>query len=109
MKLLIRAHQHDAARPDTALTVPASVSVITTDVVIVGSGADCAIVAHALARDDVRTVVLERGRRWTVNEFRTSHPIDRYAGLYSSAGTTIGWYDQSLALTIGGGRQHYCR
>src|SRR5262249_40033573 len=86
--LLARAQQHDPARPDAALTVISATdhpSVITTDAVIVGSGAGGAMAARTLARAGFDTVVLEEGRRWTVQEFRTIHPIDRYAGLYRGA------------------------
>lgn len=90
--LLARAQAHDAARSDAALDItasPDSPSVVTADVVIVGSGAGGAMTARTLARAGLRTVVLEEGRRWTVREFRTTHPIDRYAGLYRGGGATI--------------------
>ncbi|AKN18280.1 oxidoreductase GMC-type [Mycobacterium haemophilum DSM 44634] len=103
-ELFARAHEHDPARPDAALTVTQSTdsaSVITADAVIVGSGAGGAMVARTLARAGFGTVVLEEGRRWTVDEFRTSHPIDRYAGLYRGAGATIALGRPSLVLPIG--------
>jgi choline dehydrogenase-like flavoprotein len=103
-ELLSRAQEHDVARPDAALTITSSTesrSVVTTDAVIVGSGAGGAMVARALARAGFDAVVLEEGRRWTVNEFRTTHPIDRYAGLYRGAGTTIALGRPSVVLPIG--------
>jgi choline dehydrogenase-like flavoprotein len=103
-ELLSRAQEHDAARPDAALTITSSAesrSVVTTDAVIVGSGAGGAMVARTLARAGFDTVVLEEGRRWTVDEFRTTHPIDRYAGLYRGAGTTIALGRPSVVLPIG--------
>jgi choline dehydrogenase-like flavoprotein len=103
-ELLSRAQEHDAARPDAALTITSSAesrSVVTTDAVIVGSGAGGAMVARTLARAGFGTVVLEEGRRWTVDEFRTTHPIDRYAGLYRGAGTTIALGRPSVVLPIG--------
>lgn len=103
-ELFTRAQADAAARPDAALTVTRSTdsaSVITADAVIVGSGAGGAMVARTLARAGFATVVLEEGRRWTVDEFRTSHPIDRYAGLYRGAGATIALGRPSLVLPIG--------
>jgi len=99
-ELLSRAQQDDPVRPDAELTVTPSTesrSVVTADVVIVGSGAGGAMVARTLARAGFDAVVLEEGRRWTVEEFRTTHPIDRYAGLYRGAGSTI-----ALGTPVGG-------
>ncbi len=103
-ELLSRAQRHETARPDAPLTVIPSTespSVVTTDAVIVGSGAGGAMVARSLARAGLDTVVLEEGRRWTVEEFRTTHPIDRYAGLYRGAGTTVALGRPSVVLPIG--------
>lgn len=103
-ELLSRAQAHDPARPDAPLTVIPSAqsrSVITTDAVIVGSGAGGAMVARTLARAGLDTVVLEEGRRWTVNEFRTTHPIDRYAGLYRGAGATVALGRPSIITPTG--------
>ena len=103
-ELLARAQEHDPVRPDAALTLTSStesLSVITTDAVIVGSGAGGAMVARTLARAGLDAVVLEEGRRWTVEEFRTTHPIDRYAGLYRGAGATIALGRPSVVLPIG--------
>jgi hypothetical protein len=103
-ELLSRAQEHDAARPDAPLTITSSThsrSVVTTDAVIVGSGAGGAMVARTLARAGLDTVVLEEGRRWTVEEFRTTHPIDRYAGLYRGAGATVALGRPSVVLPIG--------
>ncbi|MGB8387323.1 MAG: oxidoreductase, partial [Mycobacterium sp.] len=52
-ELLSRAQQHDAARPDAALTITTSAesrSVVTADAVVVGSGAGGAMAARTLAR-----------------------------------------------------------
>jgi choline dehydrogenase-like flavoprotein len=103
-ELLARAQKHDAARPDAALAITPSTespSVVTADAVIVGSGAGGAMAARTLARAGLDIVVLEEGRRWTVEEFRTTHPIERYAGLYRGAGTTIALGRPSMALPIG--------
>lgn len=103
-ELLARAQEHDPARPDAVLTVTASTdsaSVITTDVVVIGSGAGGAMAARTLATAGAGVVVLEEGRRWTVAEFRNTHPIDRYAGLYRGAGATIALGRPSVVLPMG--------
>jgi choline dehydrogenase-like flavoprotein len=103
-ELLSRAQQHDPARPDAPLTITPSTesrSVVTADAVVVGSGAGGAMAARTLARAGLDTVVLEEGRRWTVEEFRTTHPIDRYAGLYRGAGATVALGRPSVVLPIG--------
>ncbi len=103
-ELLAKAQKHDVARPDAALTVTPSAespSVLAADAVIVGSGAGGAMVARALARAGVDVVVLEEGRRWTVEEFRSTHPIERYAGLYRGAGATVALGRPSVVLPVG--------
>ncbi len=103
-ELLAKAQEHDVARPDAALTITPSTqsgSVVTTDAVIVGSGAGGAMAARTLARAGLDVVVLEEGRRWTVEDFRTAHPIDRYAGLYRGAGTTFALGRPPVVLPIG--------
>ncbi len=103
-ELFARAQEHDPARPDAALTVTSSTessSVITADAVVVGSGAGGAMAARTLARAGLDTVVVEEGRRWTVQEFRTTHPIDRYAGLYRGAGATVALGRPAIVLPIG--------
>ncbi|OBI68330.1 GMC family oxidoreductase [Mycobacterium sp. E796] len=103
-ELLSRAQRHDIARPDAPLTVTPSTespSIVAADAVIVGSGAGGAMAARTLARAGLDTVVLEEGRRWTVEEFRSTHPIDRYAGLYRGAGATVALGRPSVVLPIG--------
>ena len=103
-ELLSHAREQGTARPDAALNIISSAesrSVVTADAVIVGSGAGGAMVARTLARAGLTVVVLEEGRRWTVDEFRTTHPIDRYAGLYRGAGATIALGRPSVVLPIG--------
>jgi choline dehydrogenase-like flavoprotein len=103
-ELLARGQKHDVVRPDAPLTViPSddSLSVVTADAVIVGSGAGAAMAARTLARRGFDTVLVEEGRRWTVEEFRTTHPMDRYAGLYRGAGTTVALGRPSVVLPIG--------
>ncbi|WP_156764505.1 GMC family oxidoreductase, partial [Mycobacterium sp. E3247] len=92
------------ARPDADLAVTVSAdspSVVIADAVVIGSGAGGAMVARTLARAGLDVVVLEEGRRWTVEEFRTTHPIDRYAGLYRGAGATVALGRPSVVLPIG--------
>ncbi|OBI10948.1 oxidoreductase [Mycobacterium sp. E2327] len=103
-ELLSRAQRHDIARSDAPLTITPSTespSIVAADAVIVGSGAGGAMVARTLARAGLDTVVLEEGRRWTVEEFRSTHPIDRYAGLYRGAGATVALGRPSVVLPIG--------
>lgn len=103
-ELFARAREHDVARPDAALTVISAMdspSVAQADAVVVGSGAGGAMAARTLARAGLDTVVLEEGRRWTVDEFRNTHPIDRYAGLYRGAGATVALGRPSVVLPIG--------
>ena len=103
-ELLSRAREHDVARPDAPLTIIPSTesrSVVSTDAVVIGSGAGGAMVARTQARAGLDTVVLEEGRRWTVEEFRTTHPIDRYAGLYRGAGATVALGRPSVVLPVG--------
>lgn len=103
-ELLSRAQQQDVARPDAPLTITPSAesgSVVTADAVVVGSGAGGAMVARTLARAGLDTVVIEEGRRWTVGEFRSTHPIDRYAGLYRGAGATVALGRPSVVLPVG--------
>lgn len=103
-ELLSHAMKQETARPDAVLNLASSAdhrSVVTADAVIVGSGAGGAMVARSLARAGLDVVVLEEGRRWTVEEFRTTHPIDRYAGLYRGAGATVALGRPSVVLPIG--------
>jgi choline dehydrogenase-like flavoprotein len=75
--------------------------VVRADAVVVGSGAGGAMAARTLARAGMDTVVLEEGRRWTVEEFRSRHPLDRYAGLYRGAGATVALGRPAVVLPIG--------
>ena len=71
------------------------------DVVVVGSGAGGAMAARTLARGGLSVLVLEEGRRWRVSEFRDGHPLDRFAGLYRDAGTTLALGRPPVVLPIG--------
>ncbi|MHA7664126.1 GMC family oxidoreductase N-terminal domain-containing protein [Mycolicibacterium sp. HS_4_1] len=103
-ELLDTASRHEVARPDAALAVAPSAgcnSVLMADAVIVGSGAGGAMAARSLARAGLDTIVLEEGRRWTVGDFRTMHPMDRYAGLYRGGGATVALGRPPVVLPIG--------
>jgi len=103
-ELLARAAEHDVARPDAALDLTPSAdspSVVRADAVVVGSGAGGAMAARVLARAGRQTIVIEEGRRWSVDEFRTRHPVDRYAGLYRGAGATVALGRPAVVLPIG--------
>lgn len=99
-----RAHRFPAARPDAELDVTSSLEVTGAqrcDAVVVGSGAGGAFVARSLARAGLDVIVVEEGRRWGVDEFRDSHPIDRFAGLYRDGGATIALGRPPVVLPIG--------
>lgn len=103
-ELLTRAQNDELARPDAVLDVTPSSespSVVTADAVIVGSGAGGAMAARTLAQSGLSVIVLEEGRRWTVEEFRTTHPIERYAGLYRGGGTTVALGRPPVVLPMG--------
>lgn len=105
-ELLARATDTDVARPDAPLDVtPAAAwpSITRCDVVVVGSGAGGAMAARTLARAGLSTVVVEEGRRFTVEEFRTGHPMDRFAALYRDAGSTAALGRPPVVLPIGRG------
>lgn len=103
-ELLERAGKHDVARPDAVLNVASSLdtpTLVRADAVVVGSGAGGAMAARTLARAGMTVVIVEEGRRWTVDEFRSMHPIDRYAGLYRGAGATVALGRPAVVLPIG--------
>jgi choline dehydrogenase-like flavoprotein len=94
------------ARPDPPLDVTPSShwpSRTTADVVVVGSGAGGAMVARTLARAGLVTVVLEEGRRFTVEEFRTRPALERFTALYRDGGATVALGRPPVALPIGRG------
>lgn len=94
------------ARPDAALDVTPShewPGRTRTDVVVVGSGAGGAMAARTLARAGLAVVVVEEGRRHTVEQFRAGHPLRRFAELYRDGGATAAIGRPPVVLPIGRG------
>lgn len=99
-----RAARFEVARPDPEMNITSSLdemSVLRCDAVVVGSGAGGAFAARTLARAGLDVIVLEEGRRWKVDDFRSGHPIERFAGLYRDGGTTIALGRPPVVLPIG--------
>ena len=71
------------------------------DVIVVGSGAGGAFAARALARAGRDVVVVEEGERWTVDRFRATCPVRRFAGLYRDGGATAALGTPPIALPLG--------
>lgn len=95
---------HEPSRPDPALALtPAAEwpAISHCDAVVIGSGAGGAFAARALARAGFDTVIVEEGERWTVDRIRESHPLDRFAGIYRDAGTTMALGNPPIALPLG--------
>src|SRR5438270_5862284 len=91
-------------RPDPELDVTPSAawpSSVRCDAVVIGSGVGGAAVARTLARAGLDVVVVEEGRRFGVEEFRTGRPIDRFAALYRDGGSTAALGRPPVALPIG--------
>lgn len=104
--LLTRSRHNPPARPDADLDVTTSAwwpSRTRADAVVIGSGAGGAMTARTLARAGLDVIVVEEGRRWHVDEFRTRHPLARYAELYRDGGTTIAIGRPPVVLPIGRG------
>jgi len=93
--------RHEPSRPDADLNLipgaewPRSSS---CEAIVVGSGAGGAFAARALARAGLDTVVVEEGERWDVDRIRSSHPLDRFAGIYRDGGTTMALGNPPIAL-----------
>ena len=93
-------------RPDAELALTPSSSwpsLSRCDVVVVGSGAGGAFAARTLARAGLDTIVVEEGRRFGVEEFRTRHPAERFGELYRDGGATIAVGRPPVVLPIGRG------
>ncbi len=75
-------------RPDPLLDCTTAAdwpSRMTADAVVIGSGAGGAMAARTLARSGAAVVIVETGRRYTVDEFRTRPPLDRFLDLYGDS------------------------
>jgi hypothetical protein len=95
---------HAPSRPDPVLALtPAAEwpSTFHCDAVVIGSGAGGAFAARELARAGLETVIVEEGERWTSERIRSSHPLDRFAGIYRDAGTTMAFGNPPIALPLG--------
>ena len=101
-----RGTRSQPARPDADLRLTPSTawpSASRCDVVVVGSGAGGAFAARTLARAGLDVVVVEEGRRFGVEEFRTRHPAERFGELYRDGGATIAVGRPPVVLPIGRG------
>ena len=96
--------RHEPSRPDAELNlIPGAEwpQRSSCDAIVIGSGAGGAFAARALARAGLDTVVVEEGERWGVERIRSSHPLDRFAGIYRDAGTTMALGNPPIALPLG--------
>jgi choline dehydrogenase-like flavoprotein len=72
-------------RPDPPLDCTPSAqwpSRYVADAVVIGSGAGGAMAARTLARSGAKVVIIEAGRRYGVDEFRSRPPLDRFLDIY---------------------------
>ncbi len=96
--------RHEPSRPDAELSLTPGAEwpeQSSCDAIVIGSGAGGAFAARALARAGLDTVIVEEGERWTVGRIRESHPLDRFAGIYRDAGTTMALGNPPIALPLG--------
>ncbi len=103
---LAAARSTGLARPDADMDVTPSLawpSFFKADAVVVGSGAGGAMVARTLARAGLETVIVEEGSRHSVEEFRSVHPLERFATLYRDGGSTVALGVPPVILPIGRG------
>jgi hypothetical protein len=101
-----RAQLVPPARPDADLDLTRSSewpSDVRCDFVVVGSGAGGAMAARTLARKGASVVVVEEGRRHSVEEFRSGHPLERFGALYRDGGATAAIGRPPVMLPIGMG------
>lgn len=105
-EMLASAQSTAPVRPDGTMDVTPSwawPAATTADAVVIGSGAGGAMAARTLARSGADVVVVEEGRHWSVQEFRTGHPLDRFAALYRDGGATFALGRPPVALPVGRG------
>jgi hypothetical protein len=96
--------RHVPSRPDATLNLLAAgewPTVASCDAIVIGSGAGGAFAARALARAGLDTVIVEEGERWDAGRIRASHPLERFAGIYRDAGTTMALGNPPIALPLG--------
>lgn len=104
--LRARSLRTPPARPDPVLDVTEGrwwPSTARADVVVIGSGAGGAMAARTLARSGLDVIVVEEGRRFGVDEFRTRSPLERFGELYRDGGSTIAFGRIPIVLPIGCG------
>jgi choline dehydrogenase-like flavoprotein len=96
--------RHEPSRPDPEMAILPGAEwphTASCDAIVIGSGAGGAFAARALARAGLDTLIVEEGERWTVDRIRDSHPLDRFAGIYRDAGTTMAIGNPPIALPLG--------
>ncbi len=71
------------------------------DAVVIGSGAGGAFAARELARSGHEVLIVEEGERWDSQRIRSLHPLDRFAGMYRDAGSTVALGSPPVALPMG--------
>lgn len=105
-ELRAKATALPAARPDATLAITRAgewPSFTRCDVLVIGSGAGGAFAARQLARAGLDTVVVEEGRRFGVEEFRTRNAAERFGALYRDGGATVAIGRPPIVLPIGRG------
>jgi choline dehydrogenase-like flavoprotein len=97
------ANAEPQARPDPPLRMldREELAAATPDVIVIGSGAGGAFSAREMARAGLDVLILEEGEWWTSERMRSAHPIERFAGLYRDAGSTIAAGFPPIALPVG--------
>ncbi|MCL4449007.1 MAG: GMC family oxidoreductase [Actinobacteria bacterium] len=103
-EILASAKSTSPARPDAVLDIASAEwwpSRSRFDAVIVGSGAGGAMAARTLARKGMAVLIVEEGARHGVEEFRTVHPLERFASIYRDGGSTMALGVPPVVLPIG--------
>ena len=104
--ILTRSNINPYARPDSILDITPSSewgSLSYYDAIVIGSGAGGAMAARNLSRAGLSVVIVEEGRRHSVEEFRSNHPLRRWAELYRDSGATVALGIPPVVLPIGRG------
>lgn len=97
------ANAAPVARPDPELRMLGreELTAARPNAIVVGSGAGGAFAAREMARAGLDVLVLEEGERWDSARLRAAHPIERFAGLYRDAGSTVAAGLPPIALPLG--------